>query len=199
MVKNNNKIKKNYKIKKNNVINDFSKKNIFQQIFSGLSIIDYKLIFYWLPILIYIFAISSIIFFTQSDSQYFIALIAGLTIFIIYFLIDLIYQNILCKNISFIKLLSNSALNALIPSIFVLAGYILTIILRDVKPCNISYNSHMTGVENTSNNYNNYNTDTTRLINIHRNNIIISIFFYIFSIIYNNPINKKKCANNKLC
>ena len=54
MVKNNNKIKKNYKIKKNNVINDFSKKNIFQQIFSGLSIIDYKLIFYWLPILIYI-------------------------------------------------------------------------------------------------------------------------------------------------
>ena len=29
--------------------------------------------------------------------------------------------------------------------------------------------------------------------------IIVSVFFYLFSIIYNNPINKKKCANNNLC
>ena len=191
-------VKNNKNIKKNNIINDFSKKNIFEQIFSGLSIIDYKLIFYWLPILFYIFIISSIIFFTQSDSQYFIALMASLSIFIIYFLIDLIYQNILCKNTSFIKLLGNSALNSLVPAIFILIGYILSIILRDVKPCNLNYTSNMSGIENTTNNYK-YNTDTTRLINIHRNNIIVSIFFYIFSIIYNNPINKKKCSNNKLC
>ena len=34
------------KIRKNNIINDFTKKNIFEYLFSNNSILNYKLIFY---------------------------------------------------------------------------------------------------------------------------------------------------------
>ena len=184
------------KIREDNIINDFTKKNIFEYIFSGHSLMEYKIIFYWLPPLIFIFLLGFIIFITHSESEYFISFIAGFTMFIIYFLIDFIYQFILCKKTNKFKLIKNSLINALTPSIFVTIGYFLSIILRDVKKCNIQYQN--TGLEHKGE-YHKMNTDITRLINIHRNNIIVSVFFYLFSIIYNNPINKKKCVNNNLC
>lgn len=184
------------KIRKNNIINDFTKKNIFEYMFSDNSIINYKLIFYWLPPLIFILLIGLIIFITHTESEYFISFIAGVSMFIIYFLIDIIYQFILCKKTSKLKLIKNSFINALVPGIFVTLGYFLSIILRDVKKCNIKYQE--TGMEH-SGDLNKMNTQITRLINIHRNNIVVSLFFYLFSIIYNNPINKKKCSNNNLC
>ena len=184
------------KIRKSNIINDFTKKNIFEYLFSNNSILNYKLIFYWLPPLIFSLIICFIIFITHSESEYFISFIAGITMFIIYFVIDIIYQLILCKKTNKINLIKNSFKNSLVPTIFVSVGYLLSIILRDVKKCDIRYQD--TGVEHSGESHK-INTDITRLINIHRNNIIVSIFFYIFSIIYNNPINKKKCSNNNLC
>ena len=186
----------NETIKKNNIINDFTKKNVFEYMFSDNSIINYKLIFYWLPPLIFVLLLGLIIFITHTESEYFISFIAGTSMFTIYFLIDIIYQFILCKKISKLKLIKNSFINALVPGIFVTIGYLLSIILRDVKKCNIQYQE--TGIEH-SGELNKMNTEITRLINIHRNNIVISLFFYLFSIIYNNPINKKKCSNNNLC
>ena len=186
----------NETIRKNNIINDFTKKNVFEYMFSDNSIINYKLIFYWLPPLIFVLLLGLIIFITHTESEYFISFIAGTSMFTIYFLIDIIYQFILCKKISKLKLIKNSFINALVPGIFVTIGYLLSIILRDVKKCNIQYQE--TGIEH-SGELNKMNTEITRLINIHRNNIVISLFFYIFSIIYNNPINKKKCSNNNLC
>jgi len=186
----------NETIRKNNIINDFTKKNVFEYMFSDNSIINYKLIFYWLPPLIFVLLLGLIIFITHTESEYFISFIAGTSMFTIYFLIDIIYQFILCKKISKLKLIKNSFINALVPGIFVTIGYLLSIILRDVKKCNIQYQE--TGIEH-SGELNKMNTEITRLINIHRNNIVISLFFYLFSIIYNNPINKKKCSNNNLC
>jgi len=199
MVKND--IKKKNKVKNikkydNENINNFSKNSFFTELFSGMSILKYKFIIYWLPIILYIFAISFYIFIFQEDSEWFIAFISGLVIYILYFLIDIIYQNIICEKKTFGKSLKNSAINALTPAIFVITGYIFACILRDVKKCNISYNNN--SIE-SSQNINKINTDTTRLLNIHRNNIIVASLFYIFSIIYNNPINKKKCINNRLC
>jgi|TARA_B110001452_G_scaffold257612_1_gene251983 hypothetical protein len=181
--------------KKNNILNDFTKKNIFKYMFSGNSILNYKLIFYWLPPLIFVFILISFIFITNSESEYFISVISGVIIYVAYFLIDVIYQFILCKKTNKINLIINSMKNALLPSIFVFVGYLLSTVLRDVKKCNIQYRE--LGIEHT--NIKTPGTIISRLINIHRNNIIVSIFFYLFSIIYNNPVNKKKCSNNNLC
>ena len=181
--------------KKKNILNDFTDKNILKYIFSGNSILNYKLVLYWLPPLLFVFILISFIFLTHSESEYFISLMSGIIIYIIYFLIDVIYQFILCEKTNKIKLITNSMKNALVPSIFVFIGYFLSNVLRDVKDCNIQYQD--TGIERT--NISNTDTSISRLINIHRNNIIISIFFYLFSIIYSNPLNKKKCSNNNLC
>ena len=171
-------------------------KNIFEYFISDYSILNYKLIFYWLPPLLFVFILIGIIFITHSESEYFISLISGLIIYIIYFFIDITYQLILCKNTNKFKLIKNTLINALTPCIFVIIGYFLSIILRDIKKTNIQYQDP--NIEH-SGSYNNLNIQISRIFNIHRNNIIVSIFFYIFSIIYNNPINKKKCSNNNLC
>ena len=178
-------------------INNFTKNGFFSDLFSGLSFLKYKFAIYWLPLILYIFVIIFYIFITQEDSELFTAFISLIIIYILYFLIDFIYQNIVCKKIPLSKLLFNSAINALTPCIFVFSGYALASILRDVRNCNISYNNN-SSIETTTHHHK-INTDTTRLINIHRNNIIVASIFYIFSIIYNNPINKKKCINNNLC
>ena len=182
-------------VRENNVLNDFTKKNILKYIFSGNSILNYKLIFYWLPPLSFVFILISFIFITNSESEYFIGLMSGIIIYIIYFIIDVTYQFILCKKTNKIDLIINSMKNALLPSIFVFIGYFISIILRDVKHCNIQYED----VNFEHANIGNINKSVSRLINIHRNNIIVSIIFYLFSIIYNNPLNKKKCSNNNLC
>ena len=198
MVKN--KIKKNHIDKQDYLddnINNFIKKGFFSDLFSGMSILKYKFVVYWIPLILYIFVIIFYIFITQEYSEWITAFISAIVIYILYFIIDIIYQNIICKKIQFSKLLFNSAINALTPSIFVFSGYILACILRDVKNCDLSYNNN-NSIENVSQPSKNNNT-TTQLINIHRNNIILASFCYIFSIIYNNPINKKKCINNKLC
>ena len=185
-------------VRENNVLNDFTKKNILKYIFSGNSILNYKLIFYWLPPLSFVFILISFIFITNSESEYFIGLMSGIIIYIIYFIIDVTYQFILCKKTNKIDLITNSMKNALLPSIFVFIGYFISIVLRDVKQCKIRYED--VNIEHTNiGNIGNINKSVSRLINIHRNNIIVSIIFYLFSIIYNNPLNKKKCSNNNLC
>jgi len=195
MSKNSNK-KNDNKIRKNNIINDFTKKNFFEYIFSGNSIFNYKIILYWLPPLLFILTTSLVIFMAQIESEFLAGLIAGLVIYIIYFIIDFTYQNILCKYTSKLKLLKNSLINSLTPCIFVIIGYIIAVLLPNVKRCNILLQD--TGIEERGE-LRKMNTDITRLMNIHKNNFAIAIFFYIFSIIYNNPLKKKKCSNNNLC
>lgn len=194
--KSNNKKNNDNKIRNDNMINDFTKKNIFEYFISDYSILNYKLIFYWLPPFLFVLILIGFIFITHSESEYFISLIAGLIIYIVYFLIDMIYQFILCKKTSKFKLIKNALINAFTPCIFVFLGYFLSIILRDVRRINVQYQDP--NIEQSVS-YTNLNIQISRIFNIHRNNIIVSIFFYIFSIIYNNPINKKKCSNNNLC
>ena len=112
-------------------------------------------------------------------------------IFIIYFIIDFSYQIIICNKTYLNKKIYNSLINSITPAIFIFIGYIIANILRDVKPCN---NIDMLSGQQVS-----YIIRNDELYNIHRNNIICGIIFYIFSIFYSNPINKKKCINNKLC
>ena len=188
--------KNDTQVRKNNIINNFSKKTFFEYVFSEYSILNYRIILYWLPPLLFILTTGLVIFMGQIESEILAGLISGLVIYIIYFIIDFTYQNILCKHTNKLKLIKNSLINSLTPCIFVIIGYIIAVLLPNVKNCNIIFQN--TGIEERGE-LRKMNTDITRLINIHKNNFAIAICFYIFSIIYNNPLNKKKCSNNNLC
>ena len=192
MTKNKNKkvLKKN-RYNPNN-INDFTKKGIYETLFSNMYIFDYKFIMYWLPSILYVLFISLYIVGVNDESEFSVGFISCLIIFMIYFIIDIVYQHLLCKNVTLSKKIYNSVLNSLTPSIFVLIGYVIGKLLRDVRSCD--QDSSMSGMQTAQ--YVRRNDD---LYNIHRNNIIVALIFYIFSIFYSNPINKKKCINNRLC
>jgi len=197
-----NEIKKDIEdIREEYMINNFTNENIFETLFSGFSILRYKIGMYWIPIILYLIILCGYILFTHSYSEFSTAFVAGIIMYIVYFCVDFIYQLILCKDTKFPPLIINSLLNSFIPAIFVIFGYIIAISLKDVKECNPNLENLNLGITNQQNNiYTTFtNTDVTRLTNIHRNNIIVSIFAYIFSIIYTNPFNKKKCNNNNLC
>ncbi len=167
-----------------NNINDFTKKKIITVLTSNMYIFDYKIIMYWLPLLLYINFLLIFIIYFQIRSEILTSILASILIYILYFLTDIIYQVILCKNTSYFKLIKNSLKNSFYPALFVSIGYFLGMFLKDE-------NKHILHSGIYSSPY--------KLYNIHINNIIISVFFYIFSIFYNNPLNKKKCINNKLC
>ena len=193
MTKNKNKTK-NKKSKYNiNNINDFTKKGIYESLFMNMYIFDYKFIIYWLPIILYIIFISLYIVASNDDSEFSVGFISALLVYIIYFIIDVIYQTILCKKTSLTKKIYNSSINSITPALFVLIGYIVAFILRDVRRCD--YLQEQAGLQQTNSSL----IRNDQLYNIHRNNIICAIIFYIFSIFYSNPLNKKKCITNKLC
>ena len=177
-------------------INDYTKNSFISTFITGDSILNYKIVIYWLPIIIYTIVLCLFILLTHSYSEYYMAIISMMIMFSIYFSIDFIYQIRLCKKKNISNHFKNALANSINPSIFVGIGYACAIILPNVKDCNI------TTIANTNEINKNFqfnDTHITNLINIHRNNIVISIFFYIFSLLYNNKINKKKCINNKLC
>lgn len=171
-------------------INDYTKKGFFEIIMTNMYIFDYKVVMYWLPVLLYVNFLWLIITYLQIESQISGSFISFVLVYIFYFIIDLGYQILLCKNQKYYRLISNSLLNSIYPALFVLIGYILSIFLKEAKDC-----GNINRIDDITNRYSIIN----RLYNIHRNNIVVAIFFYIFSIFYNNPINKKKCINNKLC
>lgn len=190
MKKNNKKDKSKKKKKYNsNNLNDFTQKNFFTYLFSGWYIFDYKFIMYWLPLFLYVVLIYIYIFITHTFSNFAISLVSSGIIFITYFLLDLLYQNILCNKASLVKKISNSFFNSITPCIFVFFGYMLGTLYESKVMCN--YNN------NISNNID--NSDTSFIYNTHSKNILTASIFYILSIIYSNPINKKKCISNKLC
>ena len=163
-------------------INDYTKKNFLEVIMTNMYIFDYKIVMYWLPVLLYVNFVWLIITYLQIESQISGSFISFVLVYIFYFIIDLGYQILLCKNQKYHRLITNSLLNSIYPALFVLIGYILSMLLKESKDC-----VNINRIEDTNNRY----TMVNRLYNIHRNNIVVSIFFYIFSIFYNNPINKK--------
>ena len=176
-------------------INDYTKKGLFSSLFSGMSLLKYKFAMYWLPLLIFIPAIYiyTVTLLGTSKVQYEIiaGFMSGLLMFIIYIIIDLIYQNIVCKNSTFMKLLLNSLNNALIPTIFVIIGYLLGIFFMDKKAIKATTALQNDGIIA----YNEIGKiEKSLLDNKHINNIVLSVIFYILSILYNNPINKPKCS-----
>lgn len=185
-------VKKKKKNKYNsNNINDYTKKNFLQTLMTGMYIFDYKIVIYWLPISLYIIILSLIIGFQAVQSPFAAALISSILIYILYFTVDIIYQILLCKNTKYYKLVNNSLLNAIYPALFVLLGYILSTFLKETVDCP-TYNINV-------DDYSNRQTMVHILDNTHRNKMIVTVFFYIFSIFYINPVNKKKCINNNLC
>jgi len=184
--------KKKNKYNTNN-INDYTKKKFLDVLTSNMYIFDYKIIMYWLPLLLYVNFIALFIIYLQIQSEFLASFLSFGLVYLLYFIIDIIYQFLLCKNKDYFKLIKNSLENSLYPSIFVLVGYILAILLKDSR--------NIRNIIDSDFNEEGYNTYTiiNKLYNTHINNVIVSVFFYIFSIFYNNPINKKKCINNKLC
>jgi hypothetical protein len=177
--------------KKNNIINDYSNKSFLKTISSGTSIFTYKIGIIWIPLLLYLitiiiyFIINSNITDTVNENNSFysklkLSFIGGFTIFIYYFIIDIVYQNAICNNTSIFKLISNSFYNAFYVSISIVLGYM------------IAYWSHSQPIE----------TENILYLNLsnHRNNIFLSIIFYIYIIFYINPlIYKEKRTRSNLC
>ena len=187
----------------NNIINDFTKKNIFSTIFSGSSIIKYKIGIYWIPLiiyigLIYIYTLLNIEIYHDANAtmkEFVMGVIATIIMFIIYTITDLIYQYVICKKTIFGELLVNSLSNSFIPSLFILIGFSLGILLQD------PYITTMSDIlkDGEASHKESYNIGLSANINPQLNNIFISIIFYVFAIIYRNPINKPECISNKLC
>ena len=187
----------------NNIINDFTKKNIFSTIFSGSSIIKYKIGIYWIPLiiyitLIYIYTLLNINIFHETNptmKEFIIGIIAGLLMFIIYTITDLIYQHVLCKKKHFGKFLLNSLSNSFIPALFVFLGFSLGLLLQDSRITTLISAKQ----DGKVNNQEMEQLTKSATKNLQLNNIFISIIFYVFAIIYRNPINKPDCISNKLC
>ena len=195
------KVKKKNKIDLDDYrINDYTKKGLFSSLFSGISLLKYKFAIYWLPLLffiplIYIYTVT-ILGKTSIQNEIIASFVSGLLIFIIYIIIDLIYQNIVCKNSTFIILLLNSLNNALIPSIFVIIGYLLGIFFLDKKVLSAAGALKNDGVIE----YTEVSKIKKSLLeNKHINNIALCAIFYVLSIFYNNPINRSKCSNIRIC
>ena len=69
------KSKKKNKYDVNN-INDFTKKGLFESLFSNMYIFDYKFIIYWLPVILYIIFISLYIVGFNDDNEFSVAFIS---------------------------------------------------------------------------------------------------------------------------
>ena len=184
-------------------INNFTKISFMDTLFGDYNIFDYKFIMYWLPVLLYLIILTVYIVYYNQIYEFVTAFVAGIIMYIIYFITDISYQFMLCKNKnkSYFKLMTNSFINAALPSVFIIIGYSLATIISNKTICNMRNinNIDTMNSEDYADAYFIKNNYLLRLYNIHINNIIVSIFFYIFSIFYNNPLNKKKCINNKLC
>ena len=193
-------IKKDYE---EHIINDFTKKNIFETIFSGISVFKYKIALYWIPLIIYlaiiyIYTLLDIDITGTKDLNYvelFTAVLSGFIIFIIYTLIDFIYQRIICKNTTFGIDLLNSITNASVPAMFVFTGYLIAIILPDINKYTLNHISRDNEISLNEAEL----VKKSSSINTQSNNILIACIFYIFALFYRNPINKPNCSSNNIC
>ena len=118
----------------------------FKEFATGTSILKYKLAIYWIPILLFtviMFIIVHTVFEAAvydnntTKSEIFGSIIAGVVIFVCYFLVDFIYQMMLCKKQSLEKDALNSVINAAHITVIVTLGYILGIFLSDNNAANV--------------------------------------------------------------
>ena len=117
----------------------------FNEFSTGMSILKYKLAIYWMPILLFtiiMFIIVNTIFSSAlfddniTKTEIVGTVIAAVVIFVCYFLVDFIYQMLLCKKQKLDVDALNSVINAAHITIIVTLGYIFGIFLSDNNSAN---------------------------------------------------------------
>ena len=201
---------KQKEIKDNNIINDFPL-GFFETFTVKASILNYKLGMYWIPLLVWFIImnwfINNVLFgglmHNINDSSMLIeigtALLAGILMFIIYFITDMIYQGRLCKKQSISEDMSNSGWNSLMISIWISAGYIAATLFFPES----YHNKTNDGLNTLVGDAVTMQSDRLKsifLTDYHKHNKYAAILFYFIGMAYNNPYhNKGQCSRNKFC
>ena len=161
--------------------------------------LDYKWFIIWAPLLlysiimiIYIANITNVNIKAQNESntsEFIASLVCLITMFCIRFVLDLVYQIYYCvgqENITTKKLIINCLYNSINISIAVFVGYLLALNMKNPEIDKQILTSQKSWIRNISN---------------HKNNFMLSILFYIISIMYVNPITfqKKIISRNNMC
>ena len=184
--------------KKNNIehvdliINNFNKVSLKNTLLkSPQTIVNYKIILWWLPLLLYIIVMFIIIIsFPNTTSSGFYPILlefilsgcSWLILFIFYFIIDFIYQNKECNDTTAWDNTINSTKNASLIASFVAAGYFTGIFFTDKSSLALS----AVPVPNSN-------------ISSQLNNLGLSSIGFIIGMLYINPINRDNCSLNIIC
>ena len=210
---NSEKQKSEKQIEDSNIINHFPL-GFFKSFTVKASILNYKLGMYWIPLVFWFIIMTTIINYilfggiidNMNDSSIFIeigtAILAGIIMFIVYFITDIIYQGRYCSEQSVDQDISNSLFNSLNISIWVAIGYFVAALLFPESYSNV--------INRTNDGLNSLVGDavtmqSNRLKNIfltdfHKHNKYAAILFYFIGMAYNNPYhNDGKSSRNKLC
>lgn len=199
-------------IEDSNIINHFPL-GFFKSFTVKASVLNYKLAMYWIPIVVWFLIMTSVsnyvlfggVIDNMTDSSSFIefgtSILAGIIMFIVYFIVDVIYQARLCPKQSTEEDVSNSLYNSLNISIWVAAGYFIATLL---------FPENYSDISNRTNSLNalmgdSLATQTDKLKDLfltdyHKHNKYAAILFFVLGMAYNNPYhNDGKSSRNKLC
>ena len=127
-------------------------------------------------------------------SEFGLSFISFIIMFISYFSVDLFYQNSICRNTDLKKIVYNSLENSFYVSSATFSGYISSLLFLKNAKFDIPNLNNVSSIH--------ANLPSPFIINIsnHKNNLILSIIFYLFTILYINPITfNKNISRNKIC
>lgn len=160
---------------------------------------DYKWLIIWAPyiiysiiMLVYIANITDVNIAAQNESntsEFIASLVCLISMFIIRFIIDFVYQLYICvgqKNVTTQKIIMNSVYNSITVSVAVFVGYLLALNMENPEIDKQILAYQKSWIRNISN---------------HRNNFMLSTLFYFIAIIYTNPVTfeKKIISRNNMC
>ncbi len=206
--------KKNKKeIEDSNIINHFPL-GFFKSFTVKASVFNYKLAMYWIPIVFWFLIMTSItnyvlfggVIDNMTDSSTFIELgtsiLAGVVMFIVYFIVDVIYQARLCPKQSTDQDISNSLYNSLNISVWVATGYFIAALLFPESYSNMT-NRTTDGLNALVGDAITMQTDRLKnlfLTDFHKHNKYAAILFFVLGMAYNNPYHHDgKSSRNRLC
>lgn len=160
---------------------------------------DYKWLIIWAPyiiysiiMLVYIANITDVNIAAQNESntsEFIASLVCLISMFIIRFIIDFVYQLYSCvgqKNVTTQKIIMNSVYNSITVSVAVFVGYLLALNMENPEIDKQILAYQKSWIRNISN---------------HRNNFMLSTLFYFIAIMYTNPVTfeKKIISRNNMC